>query len=80
MKKIKIIIHLFAVIAIVSTLLAFKVRGCVIYCDNGTANHFCNHQVTGFDLQDHNAGSEINKCVAVSQNAPCPSKIIFYCP
>jgi hypothetical protein len=58
-----------ALFGIVSAGLAFKAgRFGGLFCDNGTANHFCNLHVPGLWF----GGTTLRKCVQVSQNAPCP--------
>jgi hypothetical protein len=67
MKKIKMALTAVALLGIVSTGLAFKARTIGLFCDNGTANHFCNLHVAGIQL----GGTTLRKCVQNSQNATC---------
>jgi hypothetical protein len=69
MKKFKMALTAVALLGIVSTGLAFKARTAGLFCDNGTANHFCNLHVPGIEL----GGTTLRKCVQVSQNETCPS-------
>jgi hypothetical protein len=56
-----------ALLGIVSTGLAFKAKTVGLFCDNGTANHWCNLHVPGLKL----GGTTLRKCVQVSQCIPC---------
>jgi len=68
----------FAVIAIVSSALAFTAKNNdIVFCDNGTVNHNCDLAVTSRSFINHGLGSENRKCVAISQASPCSPVTVF---
>jgi len=75
MKKSKLIITALVVLSVAGSALAFKAKtfGDAAFCDNGTANHFCNLSTADITLTDNGTTPVSRKCVVASQNSTCPS-------